>query len=166
MNKILSEFNKGFINIFIIILSFIGSVSLIMVIYYFTFHSILLMILGHILSLFIVYFITWKVTKDYSFRYLVLGIYLLSLLFILIGQFSVENKDKVIPNNIKEKNSLFENKSELQNYKNASLHEKIKILKTLGLTKSEVSYRLRNDMRFKELTKDGLEDFNTIYNSN
>lgn len=66
----------------------------------------------------------------------------------------------------KDKQHIFTTKEELEYYKNASLHEKIKILKTLGLTKSEVSYRLRNDMKFKELTKNGLEDFNTIYNSN
>ena len=165
MNNIFNEIYKAFIDIFIIIISFIVSVSFIMSIYYFTFDNFLLMIVCHIIGFIVIYFIIWKITQNYNFRYLVLGIYLLSLFLILISQFNSENINESTSKNVKKENTLFENKEELNNYKKTNLENKIKILKSLGLTKEEVSYRLKNDMKFKELIKNGLEDFNSIYDS-
>ena len=50
----------------------------------------------------------------------------------------------------------------MNQFQNATIEEKILILNSAGLSKEEIKNKLKNDTEFRELTKNGYENFETF----
>ena len=86
--------------------------------------------------------------------------YLIYILFFLKN--GIEIPHTKANDSIMEK-YIFKTKKEKKEYKYASIEDKIIILKNIGLSKKEVYNKLKNNMDFRILLKNGNNKFYKIY---
>lgn len=108
---------------------------------------------------FILYLISNYLKRSF---FIILMIFYISMTaYILL--FSGDNdKNTKANNNIIQPQFIFKTEEQKTKYTNGTIEEKIIILRDMNLSKKQIYKRLENDMKFRELIKDGDEKVEDI----
>lgn len=99
-----------------------------------------------------------KIKFQYSFL-LIVGYIIYNIYFLFLG---FKDNKKKNTNILIQKKSIFQSKEQKYKYNYGTIEEKIIILRDMNLSKKQIYKKLENDMKFRELMKDGNKEVEMI----